>query len=245
MGRVLAAVYGVTCYLIFLATFLYAVAFVGDFPVPRTVNTGGPTAPLIPALLVNVVLLGVFAVQHSLMARPAFKAVWTKIVPEAIERSTYVLFTNAALILLYWQWRPMPDAVWTVTAPTAAAVVWALFGLGWGIVLASTFMISHFELFGLRQIWLNLRQETAASPAFRTPFLYGFVRHPIYLGFIIAFWSTPVMTQGHLLFAVMTTAYILIAIQLEERDLVAVFGDAYRQYRQKVSMLVPLPKKGG
>ena len=245
MGRVLAAAYGAICYLIFLATFLYAIAFVGNLLVPHTIDAGGPVADLIPALLVNVVLLGVFAVQHSLMARPAFKAVWTRLVPEAIERSTYVLFTNGALILLYWQWRPMPDAVWTVASPTGAAIIWALFGLGWGIVLASTFMISHFELFGLRQVWLNLRQQTAASPTFRTPFLYGFVRHPIYLGFIIAFWSAPVMSQGHLLFAVMTTAYILIAIQLEERDLIALFGDAYRQYRQKVGMLIPLPKKSG
>lgn len=245
MGRLLAAAYGLICYLIFLATFLYAVAFVGGFLVPRTIDAGGPVAPLIPALLVNVVLLGVFAVQHSLMARPAFKKVWTKIIPEPIERSTYVLFTNAALILLYWQWRPMPDAVWTLTEPVTVGVVQGLFWMGWAIVLASTFMISHFELFGLRQVWMNLRQETAASPDFRTPLLYGFVRHPIYLGFIIAFWSTPVMSQGHLLFAVMTTAYILIAIQLEERDLIGVFGDAYRQYRQKVGMLIPLPKKGG
>ena len=245
MSRVLAAAYGAICYLIFLATFLYAIAFVGDFPVPYTVDHGGPVAPLVPALLVNMVLLGVFAVQHSLMARPAFKKAWTKIVPEAIERSTYVLFTNAALILLYWQWRPMPDAVWTVTAPVAVMVLQALFWIGWGIVLASTFMISHFELFGLRQVWLNLRNETAASPTFRTPLLYGFVRHPIYLGFIIAFWAAPVMSQGHLLFALATTAYILIAIQLEERDLIGVFGETYRQYKQKVGMLIPLPKKGG
>ena len=245
MSRILAAVYGAICYLIFLATFLYAVAFVGDILVPRTIDSGGPDAPLVTALLINVVLLGVFAVQHSLMARPAFKAVWTKIVPPAVERSTYVLFTNAALILLYWQWRPMPDAVWTLAEPVTANVVRGLFWMGWGIVLASTFMISHFELFGLRQVWLNLRQETAASPTFRTPLLYGFVRHPIYLGFVIAFWATPVMSQGHLLFAVMTTAYILIAIQLEERDLIGVFGDTYRQYRQKVGMLIPSRRKGG
>ncbi|MBI5941793.1 MAG: isoprenylcysteine carboxylmethyltransferase family protein [Caulobacterales bacterium] len=245
MGRILAAAYGVICYLIFLATFLYAIAFVGDFLVPRTIDAGGPVAPLVPALLVNVVLLGVFAVQHSLMARPEFKRVWTRIVPEPIERSTYVLFSNAALILLYWQWRPMPDAVWALAEPVTVNVVRGLFWIGWGIVLASTFMISHFELFGLRQIWLNLRQEATPVPSFRTPMLYGFVRHPIYLGFIIAFWAAPVMSQGHLLFAVMTTAYMLIAIQLEERDLIGVFGDTYRQYRQKVGMLIPMPKKGG
>jgi protein-S-isoprenylcysteine O-methyltransferase Ste14 len=244
MGRVLAAAYGVICYLVFLATFLYAVAFVGDFLVADTVDRGGPAAPAMTALLVNVVLLGVFAVQHSLMARPAFKKVWTRIVPETIERSTYVLFSNAALILLYWQWRPMPDAVWTLAEPVTVGVVQGLFWIGWGVVLASTFMISHFELFGLRQVWLNLRREIPAPSSFRTPLLYGFVRHPIYLGFIVAFWSTPVMSQGHLLFAVMTTAYILIAIQLEERDLISEFGDTYRQYRQKVGMLIPMPKNG-
>ncbi len=242
MSRVLAAAYGAVCYLIFLATFLYAIAFVGDFLVPRTVDQG-PAAGFGAALLINVVLLGVFAVQHSLMARPAFKRVWTRFVPEAIERSTYVLFTNAALILLYWQWRPILAPVWSVTSPVAAGVLQAVFWLGWGVVLASTFMISHFELFGLRQVWLNLSGQAAAPPVFRTPLLYGFVRHPIYLGFILAFWATPVMTGGHLLFALATTAYILIAIQLEERDLIGIFGDSYRAYRQKVSMLIPLPPR--
>lgn len=242
MSRVLAAAYGAVCYLIFLATFLYAIAFVGDFLVPRTVDQG-PAAGFGAALLINVGLLGLFAVQHSLMARPAFKRVWTRFVPEAIERSTYVLFTNAALILLYWQWRPILAPVWSVTSPMAAGVLQAVFWLGWGVVLASTFMISHFELFGLRQVWLNLSGQAAAPPVFRTPLLYGFVRHPIYLGFILAFWATPVMTGGHLLFALATTAYILIAIQLEERDLIGIFGDSYRAYRQKVSMLIPLPPR--
>jgi protein-S-isoprenylcysteine O-methyltransferase Ste14 len=244
MTRVLAALYGVVCYVVFLATFLYAIAFVGDFLVPATVNKGA-AAPLMTALLVNVVLLGVFAVQHSLMARPVFKRWWTKMVPAPIERSTYVLFTNAALILLYWQWRPILTPVWTVTDPLAVNVIWGVFWLGWGVVLASTFMISHFELFGLRQVWLNLRGRATPPATFRTPFLYGFVRHPIYLGFILAFWATPTMTAGHLLFALATTAYILIAIQLEEHDLIGVFGDTYREYRRKVSMLFPLPKKGG
>lgn len=240
--RILAAVYGLASYVIFLGSFLYAIAFVGNVLVPRTIDSG-PAAPLGEALLWNVALLGVFAVQHSLMARPAFKRWWTTFVPAAIERSTYVLFSSLALVLLFWQWRPILAPVWTVTAPLAATALQAVFWAGWGIVLVSTFLISHFELFGLRQVWLNLKREREPDPMFRTPLLYGFVRHPIYLGFILAFWATPRMTVGHLLFAAATTAYILIAIQLEERDLVAVFGDAYRAYRKRVSMLLPMPPR--
>lgn len=240
--RALGVLYGVACYFVFLATFLYAVAFVGNFPVPRTIDVG-PVSPLPEALILDSVLLGIFAVQHSLMARPVFKRWWTKIVPAPIERSTYVLFASLALILLYWQWRPILDPIWSVTNPIGAAILQGVFWLGWGVVLLSTFLISHFELFGLRQVWLNLRDAPAPAPIFRTPFLYGFVRHPLYLGFILAFWGTPVMTAGHLFFAAATTVYILIAIQLEERDLIGLFGESYTAYRKRVSMLIPLPSR--
>ena len=241
--RVIAAAYGLVCYAVFLASFVYAIGFVGNVAVPRSIDSG-PEASLSEALFRDILLLGIFAVQHSLMARPGFKRWWTRLVPETIERSTYVLFASLALILLYWQWRPITTPVWEVVSPVGAAALQLLFWLGWGLVLLSTFLISHFELFGLRQVWLNLRRERLPDPVFRTPFLYGFVRHPIYLGFILAFWAAPVMTLGHLLFAVATTLYILIAIQLEERDLVALFGDAYAGYRKRVSMLIPLPRRG-
>lgn len=240
--RVLALGYGLVCYAIFLGTFLYAIAFVGNLPVPHTIDRA--VAESLPEAIVwDVILLGVFAVQHSLMARPAFKAWWIKIVPKPIERSTYVLFASLALCLLFWQWRPIEATVWVVTDPVGAGLLTGMFWAGWVIVLISTFLISHFELFGLQQVWMNLRQRKFADPVFHTPYLYGLVRHPIYLGFIIAFWSTPVMTAGHMLFACMTLAYILIAIQFEERDLINLFGDAYRDYRKRVSMLIPLPSR--
>ena len=242
MTRILATLYGLLAYFLFLAAFLYAVGFVGNFLVPKSIDSGSP-APLATALAVDLLLLGLFAVQHSLMARPLFKRWWTRFVPPVIERSTYVLFASSALLLLYWQWRPLPATVWDVTGEGAGTVMAAIFWLGWATVLLSTFMISHFELFGLQQVWLNLRSRQPAPAAFRTPLLYGFVRHPIYLGFILAFWATPRMSFGHLLFAGATTAYILIAIQLEERDLVAAFGEDYAAYRQRVSMLIPLPPK--
>jgi protein-S-isoprenylcysteine O-methyltransferase Ste14 len=240
--RMLALGYGLICYALFLGTFLYAIAFVGNLPVPHTIDHA-IAASLPEAILWDVVLLGVFAVQHSLMARPAFKAWWTKIVPKPIERSTYVLFASLALDLMFWQWRPIDAPVWAVTDPVGAGLLTGMFWAGWVVVLISTFLISHFELFGLQQVWMNLRQKKFADPVFHTPYLYGLVRHPIYLGFIIAFWSTPVMTAGHMLFACMTLAYILIAIQFEERDLINLFGDAYRDYRKRVSMLIPLPSR--
>jgi protein-S-isoprenylcysteine O-methyltransferase Ste14 len=240
MGGLVSVLYGSVAYTLFLGTILYAIAFVGGLPVPKTIDSGAP-GPLPLALIVNTALLGLFAVQHSVMARPAFKRWWKAIVPDSVERSTYVIFSSLALVLLFWQWQPMPQPIWSVTDPTGVVILRVVFWAGWALVFLSTFLINHFELFGLRQVWCRLTGKTLPPPAFRTPSLYRHVRHPLYLGFLLAFWSTPVMTMGHLLFAAATTGYILIAIQLEERDLIAIFGDRYRRYREQVSMLIPLP----
>ncbi len=242
MGRTLALVYGAVSYLIFLAAALYSIGFVGDLIVPKTINTG-PVVPFILALIVDALLLGLFAIQHSVMARPAFKRWWTTIIPPSIERSTFVLFASLLLLLLYWQWLPMPTVIWDAKHTAAGVLLQGLYFIGWLIVFLSTFLINHFDLFGLRQVYVNWRALEYTNPGFKIPALYKFVRHPLMLGFLIAFWATPRMTVGHLIFALATTGYILVGIHLEERDLLAVYGKAYRHYQQRVSMLLPLPKK--
>src|SRR5471032_3086019 len=238
MGRFAAFLYGLASYVLFFVTFLYAIGFVADLVVPKAIDTG-TVVPVLEALIVNLVLMAVFAIQHSVMARKQFKQWWTQFVPKSVERSTYVLLSSLALVLLFWQWRPMPAVVWQIAD---ARFAWAMTGLsmvGWLIVLTSTFLINHFELFGLQQVANNLTGHEMPAPRFRTPLYYKLVRHPIYFGFIVAFWAAPTMTVGHLLFAAVTTAYILVGIFLEERDLVDLFGDEYRRYRERVAMLVP------
>ena len=236
-GRVATLIYGVLSYAVFFGTFLYAIGFVTTLVAPKTIDSG-PAGPGLPSLIVDALLLGLFAVQHSVMARPAFKRWWTHFVPRPIERSTYVLLASLALILLFWLWQPLPQVLWAVGG-IAGALIQAVALGGWLIVLLSTFMISHFDLFGLRQVYMNLRGESYAPPGFRTAYLYRFLRHPIMLGFLIAFWAAPVMSVGHLLFSVATTGYILIALQLEEHDLTGYFGDTYRAYRRQTPMFIP------
>jgi methanethiol S-methyltransferase len=241
MSRLIALVYGLLSYAFFFVTFLYALCFVENFVVPKAIDSG-TAPPFTEAAIVNLVLMSLFAIQHSVMARRQFKQWWTRFVPKSVERSTYVLFATLALALLCWQWRPMPQVIWRVENPDLANVLVVFSLAGWLMVLTSTFLINHFELFGLHQVANNLTGRAMPAPRFRTPLFYQFVRHPIYLGFIIAFWAAPVMTVGHLLFAGVTTAYIIVGILLEERDLVDMFGDDYRRYRQRVSMLLPWRK---
>jgi protein-S-isoprenylcysteine O-methyltransferase Ste14 len=238
LKRLLFFVYGVASYLIFLATFLYAIAFVGGFAVRRRLD-GSLQTSLSTALAIDCALLTVFAVQHSVMARRWFKERWTQIIPWTIERSTYVLCASLALLLLFWQWRPIGIQIWSVENPAARVALWTLFAAGWATVLTVTFLINHFDLFGLRQVWLPLIGRPYARVPFRTPPPYRFVRHPLYFGFLLAFWMTPTMTLAHLVFAVATTAYIVLAIQFEERDLVSEHGAAYEEYRRRVPMLLP------
>jgi len=242
LKRLIFALYGVACYVIFLGTFLYAIGFIGNLGTPTTLD-GPATQPLGTALAIDAGLLMLFAIQHSVMARKPFKQWWTQFVPPVVERSTYVLLASLALILLYWQWRPIPTIVWEIGNPTFAMAVQALSFAGWVLVLVSTFVINHFELFGLQQVVTHMGGRAVAEPHFKTPSLYKVVRHPIYLGFIVAFWAAPVMTAGHLLFAAVTTAYILVGIFLEERDLVKLFGDDYRSYKERVAALIPFWRK--
>ena len=242
LKRILFFVYGVVSYLIFFATFLYAIGFIGNFAVPSTLD-GASDGEFWKNFLIDAGLLALFAVQHSLMARKWFKDWWTRLVPPALERSTYVLFSSLALILMFWQWRPLGGIVWSIENKTAVYIIYTLFAFGWALVLVSTFLINHFDLFGLRQVWFYLRGKPYEPLKFGTPALYRVVRHPLYVGWFFAFWMTPTMTFAHLLFSVATTAYILLAIQFEERDLVREHGESYEKYKREVPMLVPFVKR--
>ena len=238
MKRIIAFTYGVVCYGAFFGTFLYAIGFLGNFAVPKSIDSPRDGS-MVTALAIDGALLALFALQHSVMARPWFKRAWTRIVPEPVERSTYVLLSSLALLLMFWQWRPLGGVVWSVQEGFAHTIILGLYAAGLIIVLLSTFLINHFDLFGLRQVWLYLTGRKYTQLKFRTPFFYRYVRHPLYVGWLLTFWSAPVMTLSHMFFAAMTTAYILLAIQFEETDLIAIYGEKYRRYRQDVPMIVP------
>lgn len=240
MGRMLVLLYGIIAYAIFFLTFLYLIGFLGNAIVPKSIDSGPATATAL-AVLINVLLMSLFGIQHSVMARPAFKKRWTRVVPAPIERSTFVLLASLILVLLYWQWRPLTQVVWDVQAVWGQYLIWGLFAAGFLLVLLSTFVIDHFDLFGLRQVLLNMRREAYTHPGFKVTYFYRFVRHPLYSGFLLAFWATPHMTLGHLLFSVATTGYIFIGVFLEERDLAAHHGSTFEQYRREVPMIVPVP----
>ncbi len=242
MGKAIAFLYGIVAHVGFLAVFMYLVGFLANYAVPKSIDSG-QEGPFGQALLINVLLLAIFAVPHSIMARPGFKQAWTKIIPSHIERSTYVMISNLLLILLLWQWQPMTGVIWHVGHPVLTQVLWGLFDLGWLVLVLATFMINHFDLFGTRQVYIYLRGKEYSTLPFRTKGFYAYIRHPLMLGWFLGFWSTPHMTVGHLVFAVVTTVYILIAIQIEEKDLVRFHGDAYRDYKRRVSMLLPMPAK--
>jgi methanethiol S-methyltransferase len=243
LARFLILLYAILAYAAFFVSSLYAVGFIGNYWVPKSIDLGNPADPG-EAIVIDLLLLGAFAIQHSVMARPAFKQRWTKIIPAVSERSTYVLLSSLILLLLFWQWQPIPTRIWRVEG-IAAGLLTGTYWLGWLIAISSTFMIDHFDLFGLRQVFSALRGSVMSDPSFRTPLLYKLVRHPLMLGFLLAFWATPEMTAGHLLFAIATTVYILAALQLEERDLIAKFGATYQQYCRNVPMLLPRIFGGG
>jgi protein-S-isoprenylcysteine O-methyltransferase Ste14 len=238
MASLVAVLYGIVAYGVTLVALLYLIGFTGNLVVPKSIDSGA-IGPVLPSIVIDVLLIGVFAIQHSVMARRWFKERWTRIVSPVIERSTYVLLASVALALMFWQWRPLGGVVWTVHDPVGRAVLYALFASGFALVLISTFLINHFDLFGLRQVWLYLRSKPYTKVKLGTPALYRVIRHPLYAGFLMAFWAAPVMTYAHLLFAIATTAYILLAIQFEERDLIHEYGAWYEEYRRKVPMIVP------
>jgi protein-S-isoprenylcysteine O-methyltransferase Ste14 len=238
MKRIVAFVYGIACYGVFFATLLYAIGFLGNFGVPKSIDSG-PEGSIATALAIDGALLALFAMQHSIMARPWFKRAWTRIVPEPVERSTYVLFSSVAMLLMFWQWQPIGGIIWKIDGGISGAIILASYVAGLLIVLLSTFLLNHFDLFGLRQVYLYMLGRRYTHLEFRTPFFYRYVRHPLYVGWLLTFWSAPVMTVAHLFFAVMTTAYILVAIRFEEADLLTVHGEKYRLYRKQVPMIVP------